>query len=262
MNSDRHKVQLLIESEIGSNSPEELSSKQGQFELYSISREKLPEFQRSLRMDTLAYLRKGICTLLQALGGLPNNLETWSYIKLYYSMYYLQRAILGSENIAFVRCRSIYTWEISIGSSPVRFNSRKFNGDHKATIRIFSDHYKDRNELLSQNIEDSEPLLWLSNKRDWINYKRREFIDGVGLDGFNVARFPYKDQIRNALRDDVPIFCFDPDIACLTYPIKFAQKAIIALDPEGDVLREELALSKNSFGNLELIEEFERNWEL
>src|SRR5690606_26577610 len=74
--------------------------------------------------------------------------------------------------------------------------------------------------LLSQDIENEPPSIWLQKKREYFNYRQAKIIEPVCPDCF---KFVWKHSIRKALeyynRDEQYLYAFDPDQALLAYPI-------------------------------------------
>lgn len=227
-NSDRYLTQLFIESRIGCPTAEDLAGMVGSFESYAISHQDLGEIAAALSEDALALFRKGLLTFLQALVGLDCGNESWALIRLYYSTYFFLRESLANDSCAVLRCKNIYTLDISVGETPRRRTGANYRGDHQATIRLHADRFTDRDVLLSQSIDGKIPYEWLKSRRDWINYRRREFFDLGGESGFSDGQNSYVVQTALYCSDSIPIYCFDPDYAALALPVKRAQLSVLS----------------------------------
>lgn len=219
-NSDRHAIQLFVESRIGCTSSDQLAGLTSAFEGYQVSHQDLPYVKLAMEEDAEAYFKKGVSTTLQALAGLDQGHESWALIKLYYAVYFFLRESLTADGMAVLRCKNIYTMEVTQGASPVKRTGSRFRGDHIATISLHKDRYEGRDVLNTQSISGSPSYDWLRDKREWINYRRRLFIDGSGVAGFSSAESSFEDQVLRYCADDIPIFCFDPDHAALALPLK------------------------------------------
>jgi len=230
-NSDRHLAQLFVEASIGCASASKLVDSVAEFEAYRIGHQDSEVILQALREDGASLMKKGIQTTIQALAGFDLGHESWGLIKLYYSTYYFLRAALAYDGLAFLRCRNIYTLEMGLNSSPIKRSGKAFRGDHQATIKLYMDRLDGRDILLSQSIEDIKCYDWLRDKREWINYRRREFIDPEGVKGLNSRTDSYAKQITTYCADSIPIYCFDPDYAALALPVKRAQISISS-DPK------------------------------
>jgi hypothetical protein len=228
MNSDRHAVQLFVESRIGCASSDQLAGLVGCFEAYEITHQDLPQVKAALIEDAEAYFRKGVSTTLQALAGLDQGHESWALIKLYYAVYFFLRESLAVDGVSVLRCRNIYTLDADYAAKPLKRTGTRFRGDHVATISLHKDRFDGRDILNSQRIEELNPYDWLRDKREWINYRRRLFIDGAGINGSLSHAIPYADQISRYCEDQIPIFCFDADYAALALPIKRFQSNLLA----------------------------------
>ena len=185
----------------------------------------------ALKKDANALLRKGIESLLQGLSGLDAGHKTWALIKLYYATYFFLRAELAFDDVAILRCRSIYTLAVALAQKPQKMSGKKAKGDHQATIALFSRHFAGRDVLLSQQIDTQNPYEWLRDQRDWVNYRRRDFLDDVPQDGIFSNSMSFSDQVTLYCDDQIPIYCFDHDYAALALPVKRAELSIkIATD--------------------------------
>jgi hypothetical protein len=225
-NSDRQATQLYVESKIGCEDASDLTSKETEFQAFKILHQDVDDIRLAVSTDSAALFRKGIQTLLQALMGLDRGQESWSLIRLYYATYFLLRSCLAAENIAIIRCKNIYTLDCKVGEGPVKRGGQRFRSDHVATISLYRDIFELRDILLSQHISQASPYDWLRDKREWINYRRREFIDVTGVTGFSAKEISYPKQVKLYCDDDVPIYCFDPDFAALALPVKKAQLTV------------------------------------
>lgn len=234
-NSERHRVQLFVEGKIGCPDSDSLPSFQTSLESYQISGLDRPLIQACATEDAESYFRKSLQSYLQGLLGLHKSHETWSMVKFYYACFYMLRADLLYNNYSTLRCKNIYTLELKLNEKPKKKTGNEFRGDHKATIKIYKDAFP-AEILLSQAIDGKNPLDWLVEKREWVNYRRKDFIDGQGMPGLSDESQSYPSQIESCCQDDIPIFCFDPDVACLTYPTKFIQSKIRRYDPARSLL--------------------------
>ena len=247
-NSERHLVQLYVEAKIGCPSSADLVNCVGAFEAFQIDHADFAALNTALNNDAEAMLRKGIQTITQALAGLDAGRESWALIKLYYATYFFLREGLARDGNAFLRCKNIYTLDIKHGESPVKRTGKAYRGDHLSTIKLFSDRFLGRDPLLSQNIDDVAAYDWLRDKREWINYRRRDFFDGSGTPGFSEAEMSYPDQVNLYCNDSIPIFCFDPDFAALALPLKRAQFSIAAVEEGPTILADCIEKIKKSGG--------------
>lgn len=243
-NSDRHRGQLFIESKIVCQTAADLEARKEEFEAYHVGHLDVTGLTEALAIDADALFQKGVQTFVQALIALDASQQSWALIKLYYATYFFLREALARDGTAILRCKSIYTLRISVGERPVRKKSR---GDHQAAIGIYSSQFEGRDVLLSQQIDGHVSYDWLREKRDWINYKRRDFIDGLGEKGLTSELVSFPNQVATYCDDSVPIFCFDPDFAALALPIKRAQNSIKARGSEGiDLLNKWIGAAKQA----------------
>lgn len=249
MNSNRYLAQLEVESGIGCVSSDNLANHATAFDAYVVNHQRYADLTIALAADSKAIYIKAVRTFLQALAGLDKAEESWSLIKLYYSTFYFLRSALADDGCAILRCKNIYTLDIAVGNSPEKKNGAKYRGDHQATISIFDQRFSGRDILLSQSINQKSAYDWLKDRRDWINYKRREFFDITGEEGFTNREISFPKQVEMYCEDSLPIYCFDPDYASLALPVKRAQLSIKSRPDGVDLLNqcfEEYGYSKRN----------------
>lgn len=174
--------------------------------------------------DAYNYYYNGILTLAEALQGLRNGNYSWSVIKLYYSVFYLIRASMYINNIAFIRQKQLYYLEIKEGESPIKKGNKNYNSDHQGTILHYFDLFKDTDILLSNKIEETESYLWLMKKRELVNYridKFREPSEYSFLSYYMDKNFDenFREIILKEINDPF-INCFQKETAILALPIK------------------------------------------
>lgn len=249
MNFERYKAQLFVEEKIGCASSVDLPYYVYEFENYKIDRRDLRILQDALVDDADAMFHKGVQTLIQALSGLDSGFESWALIKLYYATYFFLRERLARDGSAFLRCKNIYTLDIKFGESPKKRTGKFYRGDHLSIATLYSERFSDRDILLSQSIEGLNAIEWLRDKREWINYRRREFIDGIGMLGFNNKNKEFSEQVKTYCSDKLPIFCFIPDSATLALPLKFAQASVLSNEKGKNIVENNIKIIKKA--NLE-----------
>lgn len=221
--SDRHLCQVAVEQGIGCTDPSLLAHMEQAFKDFSVTNSNLHDLQNSLASDALALYKKGIMTLLQGITCLARGEYSWATVKFYYSLFYMMRAELAADGVAILRCKSIFSLELAVGEKPKRHNGPRYRGDHIATASLFTDRFQERDLLLSQKVDgDQDGYEWLRHRREWINYRKREFIDESSA-WFDFRKRSLCEQIALFCDDITPIYCFIPDYATLAFPLKRAQ---------------------------------------
>jgi hypothetical protein len=220
--SDRHLVQLAIEEKIGCFGSEKLPLFVDKFEAFSVGSDNKTLIDDYLNQDMVSCFKKGALSLFQGISGLESGRKSWALIKLYYSIFYFLRASLAADGCAVVRCKSTYMLDTAIGSCPEKKTGNRFRSDHIAVASIFIDRFADRDILMTQNIEDKNVYEWMRDRREWINYRRRDFIDDDHKLLIDFESVSILAQVELFCTDTLPIYCFDPDFAALALPIKRA----------------------------------------
>ncbi|MBI6818074.1 hypothetical protein, partial [Pseudomonas syringae] len=143
INSERFKLQQLVELSIGCTNHKELSKYKTNLESFTISQNNLLAFENALKEDSGNTLYKGVFSLLEALASISDGHQSWAIVKLYYASFYFLRALFGARGFGMIKCKGeIYTLKIESGQKPSRQTGKNFNGqdtrgDHKTTIYIF-----------------------------------------------------------------------------------------------------------------------------
>jgi hypothetical protein len=151
-----------------------------------------------------------------AIRGIEAGFYSWSVVKLYYSVFYSLRALLAFSHVAV----------FYVGTSPfwvlVRPGERPHPGgsssSHKVILELFRGQFKS-SPLLSQSIGFDDPLRWLQNQRETVNYKQAKFSEPGVPPLFTAANQSksIRTLISAYMKDN--LYAFDPDHAILAYPI-------------------------------------------
>lgn len=222
INSDRQKVQLLIESEIGCRGAEHLKDFSLAFESYKISHQKIGIFRKAAEQDVVNLFERANLSLALGIGDSLNGNDAWAVVKLYYAVYYFLRAELALNGYSIIRCKSLHYLKVATGETPKKW--RKENTDHKATIGMFKQFLSEGDVLSSNSIDGEYAYEWLSSMREWANYRLSNFPEFTLRDlFFDRSHTDINDQVEYAVEDSTPYLCFDKDYACLALPIKRAQ---------------------------------------
>ena len=227
MSFERHRVQVQIENLLGCPSKEAWPSFKDSLVNYSVNMDDEVILKAELLKDAEDIFFKGILSLCEAINNIYHGLHSWATVKLYYSVYYFLRCSLALKGYALVRCKRLYLLEISEGSRPTNKSNKKYNSDHSGTINYYKDLVGE-NDLLQTNTIDGVCVYdWLMEKREIVNYRQRIFCEPNYADFMNgIGSFCHSNNLETQLikyiKDDLPIYCFDEDHACLALPIKRA----------------------------------------
>lgn len=172
-----------------------------------------------------------------AIQGIENGYYSWPTVKLYYSLFYTIRSLLAFNKIAiFYVGTSPYWIHIKPGERPQPGNS---TSSHKVVMSVFQKEFSG-SHLLSQTIDNKNPLKWMQDQRELVNYKQAKFIEPYIPSVFaNIAKYKNMRKLLSAYMSD-DLYAFDPDHAILAYPITVlktlkGQRKNIDLFDESDV---------------------------
>jgi len=232
INSDRFKLQQLIELSIGCANHKELSKYKANLESFVISQNNLQGFENALREDSGNTLYKGVISLLEALASISEGRQSWAIVKLYYASFYFLRVLFGARGFGMIKCKGeIYIIKIEAGQTPSRQTGKKFNGqdtrgDHKTTIYIFEKIVGVGDLLLSNTIQDGSVLEFMMNSRESVHYRHPtfsepafDFFEDTILSGEGLAKW-----IEVYVRDTTGVYLFLDQHSCIATPLYLLKK--------------------------------------
>jgi len=227
MNFERFRIQKYIESSLGCNNLDNWHSYRDALEGYCISNADEGVLIKKLALDSEDLFYKGVISLSEALAELSKGQTSWPVVKLYYSVFYFLRASLACKGFALVRNRSQYLLEIKTGEKPNKKSSKKYRNDHASVINIYKDIVGENDILQTNTIAGQSVYDWLMRLRHQINYNQRGFLDPDCNDFLreavnSIANDTFSNLLDSYISDDLPLFCFDLDHACVAAPLKRA----------------------------------------
>lgn len=184
------------------------------------------QLRAAFTQDASDALYSGILSIGEAAQGLDRRLFTWATVKLYYSVFYITRAMLGFGGAGLIYVgRTPYLWKSVAGERP----EKRSGTTHAAVLEAFEE-LMPGSLLLSQSIGADTPFAWLMARREAANYKIARFTEpGAPAHFRNVDRFGVRRLLSDYIGDDLHLFTFDPDHAMLAYPIETMRLALDAL---------------------------------
>jgi hypothetical protein len=184
----------------------------------------------ALTEDARDAVYSGVLTIGEAAQGLDRRLFTWATVKLYYSVFYLTRALLGIQGIGLIYAgRTPYVWQATAGNRP----DKRSGTTHAAVLEAFEE-FMSGSLLLSQKIGTDDPFDWLMDKREVANYKTARFSEpSVPAHFRNVGLHGVRRLLGDYIADDQHLFTFDPDHAMLAFPIETMKLTLKALQIAG-----------------------------
>ena len=180
--------------------------------------------------DARDAIYSGVLTIAEAAQGLDRRLFTWATVKLYYSVFYLIRALLGIQRIGLIYVgRTPYVWNAAAGDRP----DKRSGTTHAAVLGAFQE-FMPGSLLLSQPIETDGPLEWLMGKREAANYRSGRFSEPSAPAHFGSAeRYGVRRLLSDYIADHQHLFAFDPDHAMLAFPVETMKVTLQALRTAG-----------------------------
>lgn len=170
----------------------------------------------SLHADARDAAYSGALSIAEAVQGLDRKLFTWATVKLYYSVFYLARAVLGFHGVGIIYSGTTpYAWVVAAGKSP----TKRSGTTHKAVLDAFGLYCKS-SVLISQQIGAEEPFTWLMARRVSANYSDPKFCEPNVPAHFSfIERHGVRRLVNDYIADASHLFTFDPEHAMLALPI-------------------------------------------
>ena len=191
------------------------------------------ELSDLLRKDANRYYRSGIISYAEAISGVNRKTWSWSAVKFYYSAFYLVRALLALEGIAYVSIGKKLGWIRTVqGASFTSFpkkrsfttdphiSKKNLSGSHGSVLYLLEENFPN-SRLLSQEIEGVYPTEWLMRAREFHNYHACGFSDPLPSVFFSQHSIEGNDLpklLKAYLADDDNLYTFSPDHAIIAYP--------------------------------------------
>lgn len=233
INSDRFKLQQLIELSIGCTNHKELSAHKTALENFVVTQSNFGQLENALKEDSGNTLYKGALTLLEALTSISKGNQSWAIVKFYYASFYFLRVLFGARGFGMIKCKGeIYTLKIEPGATATKQTGKRFNGqdtrgDHKTTIYIFEKVIGPGDLLLSNNIQGGSVLEFMMNSRESVNYRQPTFSEPNFdfFDGSITSEEGISKWTESYIQDTSGIFLFLEQHSCIATPIYLLKKA-------------------------------------
>ncbi|BAP54993.1 hypothetical protein THII_0696 [Thioploca ingrica] len=194
----------------------------------------VPSLTEALHKDAAGYLYNGVLSVGTGIKSLLQNNYGWATVKLYYSVFYLARAklaindfcILYEDSKPFVLLLR-FNETLKKPSAYIKgISAKQYVGTHKLVLTLFQREFSG-DLLLSNNIDGKSPLVWLMEQRELMNYKAAVMPDPeIPWQYAEIATKQIRQWLNIYLDDEIPIYPFDHDHACLAYPVQFLLKVI------------------------------------
>lgn len=173
--------------------------------------------ENALRADAIDLYYSAWVSFMDAIRGIQSRCSTWATVKLYYSTFYTLRTALALRRIcAFHVGNSSFSIKAIAGQSPVSCTDR---GTHKTVLNTFNREYPNHS-LVSQTIDLQNPLDWLIDRRESVNYRQARFSEPDFSKDFDfIGRTGLRKAVATYLDDSTLLYVFDPDHAIVSYPL-------------------------------------------
>lgn len=220
-----------MESWIGCTNPEKLSDYKSVFEKHILTANMQQAMENALIDDGINVFYKGAHTFVDALTAASKGYQSWAIIKLYYSAFYLLRALFAARGYGVVKCNGIYTLQNNAGSSPIKRTGQKYKGettkgDHKTTVYIFEKEMSNGELLLSNTVAGETVFDWMMDAREAVNYRHATFSE-PDFDFFEPSikvEGGLHNWINVYLSDATGSYLFLEQHCCIAVPLHLIQK--------------------------------------
>lgn len=238
MNFERYQCQEFIEAELGCASPELLSQFKAQIDDYKLPQEKVNTLNSASVNDSVDIFYKSSVTFLEALFGMKRNHSSWSIVKLYYSIFYSLRAYLLVNGYApFKNGKGgIYFIKVENGARLIKKSTKNVKGDHKVTIKAFSDFF-DGHKLNTNKIDEGTIFDWAMSCRELVNYRNASFIEpDYGYEAMPTIGTSCNDidsLLKQYISSPYYSYCFDKKNSLLSTAIVLLHELVVLYRSKG-----------------------------
>jgi len=172
------------------------------------------DIDQALKRDSERHLESSILCFTSGISGLARGFYTWPVVNFYYSVYYATLSIIASNRVFLYR----------FGRSPLVINHKKMTitkvnaASHDAAIKVFSDNFPN-SILLSQDIEQLNPLKWMKSQRELYNYQVPGMVEPDCPDCLMQVKMQGLRRLLNAYMHDTAALAFDRDHSIIAFPL-------------------------------------------
>ena len=191
-----------------------------QYEQTSITSQQADDIAQLLEMEIESYYYKALLSYMESIPALNNKLFSWVTVRLYYSVFYAIKAYLACNNIAVLRAeRKLFYIKAKENEF---FKKCDDTTDHKGTILTLCKLFKNKDLLLSNNIDGMDAYQWMMRRREEVNYKDIDFHDPAAPDFWSdlnneIERYGIKEVVDKLINDNW-LYCFQNEYAILGVP--------------------------------------------
>lgn len=212
-----HQGQSYIDNQVVTSAPGV------PFSAIALTASRAVALRSALLVDAKDYLYSGAVSIGDAVQAVDRCLFSWATVKLYYSAFYLARALLALHGTAFIYSGTKgYSWRSIPGAVAVKRNG----ATHKAVLSTFA-AVLPSNPLLSQPIDSIGALDWLIKLREAANYNNARFCEPNAPLHFEMhAANGIRAMVAAYSQDSEYLYTFDPEHAMLAFPIEALKQVL------------------------------------
>jgi hypothetical protein len=200
------------------------------------------KYRDACTIDAPHFYYKALLSFAEGVAAARDGFYSWATIQLYYSVFYCAKSILACRKIALLRAERELFY-VDLRHSP-EYKKTDKGTDHGGTLDTYVKLFKDTDYLCSVNIEEKNPLLWMVNCREIVNYKDIKFHEpnanefwkkiSVEMQSISLSRMIAKFAKEKAE------YCFQEESAVLALPVNMLLNTAQIMKNEGiAVLSEE-----------------------
>ena len=179
----------------------------------------------AIKSDADDYMYSSLVSLGDAVRGIEAGFYTWSVVKLYYSVFYICRAMLAYDGYAILYLAGR---PLSLKCTTGEQFAKRKGSSHKVVLDLF-ERVMPSSPLLSQQIAMLSPMIWLMERRELANYKLPRFLEPEVPDCLkSVVEVGLRRSVANYLGDEKYLYAFDPDHAMMAFPLLAIGEAKLA----------------------------------
>ncbi|MBX2974742.1 MAG: hypothetical protein KF721_01320 [Ignavibacteriaceae bacterium] len=222
----RNEIQIYIENAQNCFDVEKWSSYRQVFANWKIQEKDIIPLENCRDSDITSYFFKALESFLLAIKDLHSSKQSWSIVKLYYSLFYLIRCDILLSNYLLVRNGALFIIKLKEDEVFTPFK-KKTQSDHKLSIAILK-FLKEKGELadpiLDNTIDQLDPYTWYMKHRERINYTQKCFVEPeTDLCFSHLEQYFQNKKVIELFKfyntKDYSI-CFDTDHSILSIPFK------------------------------------------
>ncbi len=183
---------------------------------YRLSNLDLMVARTALKSDIDAFIINGLISFGSAINSLNKSNYSWSFIQCYYSLFYFARAFNGLNDYSIVYNSSTpYGIKIQPNESFIKLSGNS----HAVVLNQFKSHFAN-DILLANDIENTSPIDWFNNQRNFINYGMNPQSDPVPPNDLFEYKNEFRKWIATYLSDTTHTYTFDSQHCYIAYPLQ------------------------------------------